>query len=129
MKLYDIVKNLLSKHKEYRDSDRDLIWAVWEQMGYARNGMLLKSSFINPDCPNTETIRRSRQKIQEENPELQASAKVQQLRKTKELTKGTFIYSEETPAKREDGYWEFSSGTARFIPKKTTLSLADKSTV
>ena len=74
MKAKDKVKNLLIKYPSYRDSDNKLIAAYWYKE--------LKRKGINPDemsgmdflhyfadckITNSETIRRSRAKLQEEN--------------------------------------------------------------
>lgn len=73
-----------------RDDDRLLIWSFWE----SESGHDLSSISYNQfkDLTSTETIRRSRQKVQQLNPQLKPSPVVEHLRKEKEKEKGFFIY-------------------------------------
>lgn len=98
MKLYDIVINLLIDHPVLRDSDRRLIWNVWYRQGLIsinddNDSFITKGDFLK--AASTESIRRCRQKIQEERPELGPSAYVKEARRKKQANKGTFIYREE----------------------------------
>lgn len=100
-KTYDLVKTLLEDNPELRDSDKKLIWAVWEDLnltekeefGIMNNDTIRFDSFM--DAPSTETIRRCRQSIQEHNPELRGSKWVQKARAEKAEQKGSFVYREE----------------------------------
>lgn len=97
MKLYDIVINLLIDHPVLRDSDRRLIWNVWHRQGLINmdegtDTYITKANFLK--AASTESIRRCRQKIQEERPELGPSAYVKEARRKKQADKGTFIYRE-----------------------------------
>lgn len=94
MKIYDLVKKLLEEDIDNRNSDKKLIWCVWESTGYVSNGYITFNSFINSRCPNPESIRRCRQKIQETHPELQATLDVRRKRQKKEADKGTFVFRE-----------------------------------
>ena len=96
MKLYDLIKSLLTERQDLRDSDKKLIWAVFQELGYATSYTISFSDFTSPSCPSTESIRRCRQKIQENVPELRGSQKVQKLRDDIEDQRGTHIYREET---------------------------------
>lgn len=70
-----VVKRILTNYPETRDNDKLLILKVWaEQNPELRNpsyrflqfaGDFLENNYIDP-----ESIRRSRQKLQEESPEL-----------------------------------------------------------
>lgn len=93
MTVHDIVYKLLQKHPHLRDNDHMLAWEVWEEQGIAGESMS-KQSFVYM-AENFESIRRSRQKIQEIHPELRSSDGVLKLKKQKQDTKGTFIYREE----------------------------------
>lgn len=93
-KLYDSIKILLKEYPYLRDSDKKLQWKVWQIQGYISHDTLSYGNFMNAKLISTETIRRTRQKIQEKCPELRGSLKVQALRDRKRKTKGTFIYRE-----------------------------------
>ena len=82
----DRVKSLLEKYPHLRDSDNKLIANIWNQdllkMGLRPkdiSGNSLLTYYSTDKLTNAETIRRVRQKIQEENPELRGS--VEGLRK------------------------------------------------
>jgi len=96
MKLYDLVKSLLTDHPELRDSDKKLIWRVWEELDLTGTTELSQAMYYANflRAPSTESIRRCRQKIQEKHPELRGSKKVQEFRKAKQETKSTFVYRE-----------------------------------
>lgn len=97
MKTYDLVKDLLIKYPAMRDSDRLLIWNVWGRRGYLtvedNTSIIRKESFMTATSP--ESIRRCRQKIQENFPELRSSKKVQEEKDKIADQKGTHIYREE----------------------------------
>jgi len=74
----DTVIKILRNHPETRDNDRLLIVKVWcEQNHQLRNSayefMSFGIDFIAGKYADTESIRRSRQKIQEQNPELRGT--------------------------------------------------------
>jgi hypothetical protein len=97
--VYDIVLNLLKKDEVYRNSDRKLRWRIWANMGLASQNSAGTWSITYDaeiDAPPTESIRRSRQKVQELYPELRPTDPVVcKARRIKFETKGTFIYHEE----------------------------------
>ena len=101
MKLYDQIKFLLIKHPYLRDSDRKLQWKIWETQGYVKGDILTYGNFLNGKLVNPESCRRTRQKVQERFPELQASILVQKERMKKRKTKGTFIFREKIQYKFE----------------------------
>ena len=76
----DRVKALLEKHPHLRDSDNKLIATIWKYE-LCNNGMdpniLITSNFLHlyadGKLTNSESIRRVRQKIQEENPDLRGT--------------------------------------------------------
>lgn len=94
MKIYNQVKLFLQQNDQCRNSDKHLYWKFieravppWKQLDYE----------IWMKLPEYETVRRTRQKIQEENENLgPTSDKVRSARKKKQDTKGTFIYREES---------------------------------
>lgn len=71
----DMVKALLTRYTDLRDSDEMLVAWIWktqvDQMNYPQLSadkflqMMAKGMF-----PSSETITRTRRKVQEENPEL-----------------------------------------------------------
>ena len=100
MKLYDLVKILLEKYPECRNSDRYLMWKIWDMQGIVRDNRLSKFEFIYTAI-HPESIRRTRQKIQEKYSELKADEKIQEERKKIQEQKGTHIYRETTEIKQE----------------------------
>jgi len=95
---YDQVLSLLRKNPELRNDDKALRWAYLEGLGLVVDiplyGRML-SEYAESKAPSFETIRRSRQKVQANHPELgPTDPEVVQKRKKKEATKGTFIYRE-----------------------------------
>lgn len=98
-KLYDVVKKLLEDYPSLRDSDRLLIWNVWGTLGYLSGDGISRTNFMR--APHTESVRRIRQKIMEQYPQLKSSPNVQKIKQEKQRTKGTWVY-------REDGtaYWD-----------------------
>lgn len=91
MKLYNLIYKLLIDRPDLRNSDRRLMWAVWEREGAISYGALTLDSFLRKST-SSESIRRTRQKIQQEYPNLQASKHVEDMRKAIEDKKGTFIF-------------------------------------
>lgn len=91
-KLYDTIRSLLETNADLRDSDRELIWALWELEGFAGK-YISKHDFIF-SALNTETVRRTRQKVQENHPELSSSESALRAKNEKQETKGTFVYRE-----------------------------------
>jgi len=76
----DRVKALLRLHLHLRNSDNKLIANIWHQdlLNKRLNPNLitandLLSLYANEQLTNSESIRRVRQKIQEENPELKGT--------------------------------------------------------
>ena len=91
MKIYDLIKITLEDYPETRNSDKKLIWKIWDKLGYIDTGYgLYYEDFMR--SPSTETIRRCRQKIQELHPEFQATRRVRAERKHIENQKGTHIF-------------------------------------
>jgi len=97
MKVYDTVKAILEKYPESRDSDKLLMFMVWSKVIYntptGYDSLQIDLNTIER-LPSPETIRRSRQKIQELNEGLRGSKLVTKLRKKVEAQKGTHIYRE-----------------------------------
>ena len=111
-KLYEVVKDLLEKKPFLRDSDKNLIWELYISEGFIKNDSITKEDFLN--APHMESIRRVRQKIQEEHPELQSSPEVLEAKKKKEKKKGNFVFEEELIDKKK-GHWDTSTGVARWV--------------
>ena len=95
IRLYDFIKETLTDYPETRNSDKNLIWKVWSELGYIDTGYALYEEDFKR-APSPDTITRCRRKIQEINPELGPTRKVRGLRKHIEKQKGTFIFREET---------------------------------
>jgi hypothetical protein len=76
------VETLLEKHPRLRDSDEKLIANIWAQDIKTKNtgtsidsmsGKEVLSMFANKALTNSETIRRTRQKVQEKNEKMRGS--------------------------------------------------------
>lgn len=100
MKIYDLVKRLLTDLPELRNSDKKLIWAVWakKQLVQVRPNQpiaLAKVMYMDYlNAPSSESITRARRKLQEQFPHLRATKPVEVRRRKKQATKGTFVYKE-----------------------------------
>lgn len=57
----EVIEYILRNEKIARNSDKYLTMRVYQELGYNSFTDLLR-----PDCPSPETIRRSRQKFQED---------------------------------------------------------------
>ena len=79
-----VVKFLLEKYPQARDDDRFLIIAVYRRFGADVNKPFWRI-LSDHTLPNFESIRRSRQKIQQENPELRATDKVEEIRSAEQI--------------------------------------------
>ena len=74
--LTEIVRKVLAEHKEARDSDFKLVCWVYsitnpEVMGLSFSKVMWNGKYFN--LPSFETIRRTRQKLQHDCPELRGS--------------------------------------------------------
>lgn len=97
MKLYDKVRWLLEVSQDCRNSDKEVIWRIWEDEYSVKTtggGQRFLTKELYMRATNSETIRRTRQKVQEDHPELQSDKKVLESKKKKESTKGIFVYHE-----------------------------------
>ena len=78
-----LVTEILYDHAETRNSDRRLYLKVLEYMGFD-TFVTVDHFFMSDSYPNIESIRRVRQKIQEENPDLRATGRAKEGRKEAE---------------------------------------------
>jgi len=78
----DKVKKILIKHESMRDNDHSLIAFIYYKLAIAKGhtmndqsytAMNFLGDFSNGKYPSPESIRRCRQKIQEQHPELRGS--------------------------------------------------------
>jgi len=69
-KLSDKVKNILIRNPETRDDDMLLLSLIWNQEKVFSDAMDLLASIGAGQLPNPESVRRSRQLLQQENPSL-----------------------------------------------------------
>lgn len=74
----------LKRYPETRNDDRLLVLRVYEDCFGASGADSFESVLFAPDLPGFETIRRTRQKIQAERPELRADKYVEALRAERE---------------------------------------------
>lgn len=91
MRIYDLVKQILTDQPETRSSDKKLIWRVLE---HKHGGLeyVTKQMFFEI---NTESIRRARQLVQQNHPDLKPNKQVDTWRQEMEQYKGTIFYRTE----------------------------------
>ena len=90
----DRVKALLVKHPHLRDSDNKLIATMWKYDLIAGNRDIhftcaneFLTLYADGKLTNSETIRRVRQKIQEENPDLRGTVNEARQKEGEEVRK------------------------------------------
>tara|TARA_R110002126_G_scaffold205608_1_gene352924 strand:+ start:843 stop:1148 length:306 start_codon:yes stop_codon:yes gene_type:complete len=81
------VTHFLQKHPSLRDNDRRLIANVWGAEGITGNMRVehFFERFITDDLSSPESIRRCRQKVQEEHKELRGEAYAKRHKKAEEV--------------------------------------------
>ena len=82
MRTLPVVEYVLLNYRSARDSDIDLIIRVWQQEGLKLTYQ--QTELLKDKCSKPETIRRLRQKLQEQG-EYKASEKVDEARFTKSV--------------------------------------------
>ncbi len=97
--IYDRVLRLLREDEKYRNSDTKLFLRILDDLGCIVYSRKVDEHFIPvtkfKTAPQYESVRRSRQKVQQEYPDLTATdPEVRKQRGQKEATKGTWIYRE-----------------------------------
>jgi hypothetical protein len=95
MRTYNLIRHILRDFPDTRNSDKELQWKIWEKQGAVRDGVLTKQNWIYK-AKLAETVRRTRQKIQERHPELKPVKEIEALREEKEASRGTWIFNDET---------------------------------
>lgn len=93
MRIYDLVKQILEENPDTRNSDKKLIWKVWEVLDLTGLDVIIYDNFMK--APSSESITRARRKIQELHPSLQATESVRRQRQQIEDQRGTYIFREE----------------------------------
>ena len=86
-----IVEDVLRKIPQTRDCNNKLIYCVLRSCGVESNESFTSviNKLINGELPALESITRARRKLVEQHPELDANAKVKELRaKQEEMYKG-----------------------------------------
>ena len=104
MKVYDLVKQILTDYPATRDSDKRLIWQVWAELDLlSYDWRINKVHFLEaPACESITRARRAIQKWDRERaekfgglPKLQPSKVINKLRREKESKQGTFVFHEQ----------------------------------
>lgn len=83
MRLHNLklmVQKALETIPATRNSDRILYDEICNEMGFDTRKMTAWEMLHNPDLPSTESVRRTRQKAQAENPLLRACEAVEKMR-------------------------------------------------
>ena len=84
-KTADLVKDILEENILARNSDRVLYFYVLRACDETVLSMSTKDFLLHADnVPSFETVRRTRQKVQELHPELKATDRVREMRLEKE---------------------------------------------
>ncbi len=94
MSLKTLIYKLLVKYPELGDSDRLLVWKVWEMQGIASDYMS-KHDFISK-AEHFKNVRRTRQQIQEEYPGVRSSDRVQDAKDELADMKGNHVVFTDT---------------------------------
>lgn len=81
------VESLLRAYPWLRENDRKLYLAVLWKRGYNLD-VTIKQFFNDDSFPSTETVRRTRQKVQERHPELRPE---EEARKIREDMQGEYL--------------------------------------
>lgn len=84
MTLEQLIRELLTHFLVTRKNDMLLMWAVWEKDGTVQNGVISKERWLRAQTTKPESIRRSRQKLQEVDITLRADETTQAIREAKE---------------------------------------------
>jgi hypothetical protein len=89
----DMITSWLIQYPELRDNDAKLIANIWAKtIGKERfenmSARDLLQMFVDGDLPQVETIRRTRQKVQEHNPFLRGKSYKHRQERAGEVTKG-----------------------------------------
>lgn len=103
MKVYDLVKKLLTEHPELRNSDKRLIWKVWETQGLSTTYITKQDFMDKAELP--ESIRRARQLVVAQHPSLKGFVR----NTKKEASKGTFAFRERVMV------FDDKNNTVRFV--------------
>lgn len=69
-KLNDKVRDLLIYHPKTRDDDMHLLALIWNREGVYEDTLHFFTKLSAGKLPNPETVRRTRQLLQQENPDL-----------------------------------------------------------
>jgi hypothetical protein len=76
--LTKVIRKLLSENKSYRDSDSQLISRIWQDQTHKELDKMSAREFmiklLGDELINSESIRRTRAKIQENTPELRGDS-------------------------------------------------------
>lgn len=98
--MYNYVLRILREHETARNSDSYLIVRVFTELGFMHYDHYSGKNHITEDSlvealKKVETIRRSRQQVQVDHPELNpTNQEVAKRRRKKQATKGTFVFRE-----------------------------------
>ncbi len=93
MKTFLLVKKLLEQYPELRSDDKLLQWKMLELQGKIINGYLSYQGFRT--AKSTETIRRTRQMVQEKHPELGPVKEVEKMREQRQQSKGSWVFRDD----------------------------------
>lgn len=77
---HDIVKNILKREEDARNSDKKLYVLVVKHLHPELINRPFAEVIMSDDIPSFETVRRTRQKLQERHEELRATDRVQDYR-------------------------------------------------
>jgi hypothetical protein len=100
--IYDIVKKKLEQNTRFRNdpSDRQLIWAIWDEQGLITGTGIKKRDFVF-NAASPKSIAKARREVQRQNPELRGNKRSETIKKQRAAQKGTFIFREEVKTKED----------------------------
>jgi len=95
MKLYDLVRKLIETDKSVLYNDHKLCVEVWRTQGLISGGAISEINLIDA-AESSWTIRRTRQKILEDHPEL-VPDNLERSRRSRQKKGQYFVYHERVP--------------------------------
>jgi hypothetical protein len=92
---YTKIKGLLEKDRKYRNDDRYVHLDIWAEEEPVFRDPDVREAYMR--VTSSETIRRTRQKVQAQHPELDADEDVKRKRNSKEKLGGHFVWNNQKP--------------------------------
>lgn len=92
---YTKIKGLLEKDRKYRNDDRYVHLDIWAEEEPIFRDSDVREAYMR--VTSSETLRRTRQKVQAQHPELDADEDIKRKRNSKEKLGGHFVWNNQKP--------------------------------